>query len=612
MQLHHRHERRRRARGAFLALIIGLAGLGLAFFNAQVVSTATFAVQSEANRLRPLSVPAPRGAVYDRDGEIIAENIPGYTLLMLPAPTDSIVARLDELNELLELGERRVQAAVARHRQFPNQPVVVASDLSFDQLSVLEERRAYYPGVYIEMRPKRHYPAGPAAAHLVGYVGEISRGELDAPRFAGYEAGQRIGKSGIERRYEGVLGGEPGIRYVEVDALGRVLNDQTRRPGVEPVPGGDLRLHVDLDTQQWVARIFPDSLRGAIVALEPGTGHVVALYSHPTFDPNELVGGVAPDRWRAIAADSTDPMLDRATAGLYPPGSTFKLVSAAIGLEAGVIDPQAYMPIPCRGGMRYGNRYFQCWEPAGHGFLTLPEAIKRSCNVYFYQLGVKLGLQRFLEEAGRLRISSVTGVDLPGEESGRFPDRPEWYEERFGGAPTRTEVLNLAIGQGPSAQSVIKMAQLYGALAGGGEIPAPRVAAAAPSSDADAGLDLGLSETNREWLLQGLRRVVEPDGTAHLASLEHWDLMGKTGTAQNPQGEDHGWFVGMAGPPDGEPEIVVAVILESAEHGWVAAQYSAKTADYYLRRTHDMPIDTVQTLREHLMAGRSTPWAEWE
>ncbi|HEX7050232.1 MAG TPA: penicillin-binding protein 2 [Longimicrobiales bacterium] len=611
MDAFHLHARRRRARGAAAVLMLGLGGLGFVFFQTQVLKNTAYALRSEANRLRPLPIPAPRGTIFDRNGEIVADNVPGYALSLLPGPRDSLRSVLDRLAPLLGLGPDRIDELMQKSRAAPGRLLLVANDLTFEEVSALEERRALLPGLYIDMRPKRRYPAGDAVAHLVGYVGEISQAELEDPAFEAYEPGQLVGKAGLEREYEAILGGRPGVRYVEVDAYGRIVGPLgLRERRVAPVPGRDLHLYLDLELQRWIARIFPDSMRGAIVALEPGTGHVLALYSSPGYDPNEFVGGVAPDLWSSLNEDAAKPLLRRAVTGLYPPGSTFKLFTAAIGLELGVVDADAYMPIPCRGGMQYGNRYFRCWESAGHGFLDLPGAIQKSCNVYFYQLGLQIGLDRLLSEATRFGFSAPTGIDLPTEAAGQFPDGPEWYRERFGWRPTEAEVLNLAIGQGPNAQTPLKMAQLYAALAGDGLVRPPRIAATDVGDDEET-RSLSISKRHLAVLRDGLRRVIGIDGTAHVASLEHWDLAGKTGTAENPHGEDHAWFVGMAGPKGGDPEIVVAALIEFGGHGWFAANYAAKAADYYLRRKHGIPVDTIQTLRDHLLAGRPVPWAEW-
>ncbi len=611
MQLFHLHARRRRAQGALVVLFLGFGSLGFAFFETQVLKNSTYALQSDANRLRPLPIPGPRGTIFDRNGEIVADNVPGYALSLLPASRDTIRATLERLVPLLDLPPERIEALLAKRRQAPGQPLVVSNDLTFEQVSAIEERRPLLPGVYIDMRPKRHYPAGEAVAHLAGYVGEIAESELVLPEFESYAAGRLIGKAGVERQYERVLGGKTGMRYVEMDAHGRIVGQYAPRQVVEPVPGKDLRLHVDLGLQRWIARIFPDSMRGAVVAVEPGTGHVLALYSNPSFDPNLFVGGVAPDVWKRLNEDPAKPLLNRATNGTYPPGSTFKLVTAAIALKLRVLDPKAYLPIPCRGGLQYGNRYFRCWEREGHGYVDLSDAIKYSCDVYFYQVGLQIGLERFLVEGTRMGFASRTGVDRPVERSGILPDGPRWYRRRWGWDPTQAEVLSLAIGQGANDQSPLRMAQLYAALAADGSVPAPRLADGGVA-EPGAEWDLQLTEAIMAPLLEGIRRVTEPEpgATAGLSALEHWDWRGKTGTSQNPHGEDHGWFTGIAGPKDGPPEIAVAVLIEFGRRGSTTAQYAAKVADYYLRRKHGLPTDTVQTLMDHYRAGRPARWAQ--
>lgn len=611
MQLFHLHARRRRSAGATVVFLLALGWLAVNLFQTQVLKNSTFELQSDRNRLRPVPVPAPRGAILDRNGQIIAESIPGYTLSLLPGPVDSLRAMLWRLAPILELDSARIETLLARQRRTPHQPLVVSRDLTFDQISVLEEQRPRFPGILIEPGPKRSYPDGPAVAHLVGYISEISEAELAMPEFEGYTQGQIIGKVGIERMYETRLGGEPGVRYVEVDALGRLVGDFAAARQIDPVPGEPLRLTIDLDLQRFIHQIFPDSMRGAIVALEPGTGHVLAMYSAPSYDPNEFVGGISAELWRELNQDPARPLLPRATAGRYPPGSTYKLATAAVALELGYIDPDGYLPIPCRGGMSYGNRYFRCWYAGGHGSLDLYDAIARSCNVYFYQAGLRVGLEQFLRVTSRLGFTERTGIDLPDEVAGIYPtDANEWYRRRWGWAATPTEVLSLAIGQGANDQTVLRMAHFFAALAADGKAPPPRLALDSARISGRE-LDLGLSPSTLAALREGLRRTALPRGTAHLASLEHWELAGKTGTAQNPHGPSHGWFVGMAGPWGGEPEIVVAAIIEAGESGSNTAQYAAKAADYYLRKKYGIPVDTIQTLREHLNTGTPAPWARW-
>lgn len=587
-----------------------LASLVLVFFHTQVMRNPAYALQSDRNRLRPLTLTAPRGTILDRNGRILADNVPGYALSLLPAPADSIRSTLERLAPYLELEPEEIERLLVRRRRDPQQQLVVSTDLPFERIAAVEERRPLFPEVLIQMRPKRNYPAGSAVAHVIGYVGEISEAELADSLYAVYRAGNIVGKTGAERQYESTLAGKAGVRYVEVDALGRIVGTYGGYDDIAPVPGDPLNLTIDLDLQEWIARIIPDTARGAIAALNPQTGEVLALYSAPSFDPNDLVGKVPAERWSALRNDPARRLLDRSIQGMYPPGSTWKLATAAIGLELGIVDPSSTLPLACRGGMRYGNRYFRCHDSRGHGSVDLAEAILNSCNVYFYQLGLKIGLERLLEEGVRLGFNGRTGVDLPAEHAGTFPDGLEWYQRRFGWIPTEAEVLSLAIGQGANDQTPLKMAQFFGALATDGRMPLPRITAGARAGS--EGMDLHVSPKNLEWLREGLRGVTRQGGTAGASALEHWDWMGKTGTSQNPHGKDHGWFVGIAGPRGEPPEIVVAALIEGGEHGSDVAQLAAKAADYYLRKLHGMPIDSVQTLREHWLRGRPAPWARWE
>jgi penicillin-binding protein 2 len=347
-----------------------------------------------------------------------------------------------------------------------------------------------------------------------------------------------------------------------------------------------------------------------VVALDVEDGGVLALYSSPGFNPDDFVGGVSSDTWEGLMSNPARPMLNRATMGIYPPGSTWKLATAAIALDLGLVQPDEVMPIPCTGGMPYGNGYFRCWNPEGHGAQDLLGAIRHSCNVYFYQLGIRIGLQRLLEEGTRIGFNQRCGIDLPAEAQGDFPDDITYWERspRFGYRATEGEVMSLSIGQGPNAQTPLKMAQFYLAIARDGSAPPPRLLKT--DTPPEGGWSLDLSHEALETMREGLRGVVQPGGTAYLSSLEYWDLMGKTGTVQNPPNPDHAWFAGIAGPHGGDPEIVVVVIVEFGESGsGVAAPLVAKTADFYLRRKHGIPTDSIQTLREHYAVGRPAPWA---
>ncbi len=562
----------RQARGRLARWLVALLIFGLAvqFFRVQILKHTTYALRSDENRIRALTMPAARGTIYDRQGRVLAENVPGYSIVVLPTSADSLKSALETLAEILGHSGERVQAMIEGYRQHPNRPVTVESDASFAEVAAIEERRAELPGgIVIETAPKRHYPAGPILAHVIGYVGEISDADLRLPEFEGSAPGQIVGRTGVERIYDRVLAGKPGVRYVEVNALGRLAGEFRGRETVPAVPGRDVFLNIDLDLQQRAAELFPDTMMGAIVALEPKSGAVLAMYSSPSFDPNLFVGRFEPEQWRALNMDPGRPMFNRAVSASYAPGSTFKLVLAGIAMEYGQAVSDTRMPIPCRGALLYFGRVFKDWTPAGHGALDLRGAIRESCDVYFYQLGLKVGLQRYLTSVSAFGFNQPTGIDLPSDIKGIIPPDTSWYTRRYGRSGwTNSVVLNLAIGQGENAQSPLKMVQFFAALANGGTLPTPRVAQAGPAAE-PAG-SLPLSAEQREVLRAALVEVVnEAGGTARGSRLADWTLAGKTGTAQNPHGDDHAWFIGYA--PAEDPVIAAVVVVEAGGHGSSAA-----------------------------------------
>jgi penicillin-binding protein 2 len=354
-------------------------------------------------------------------------------------------------------------------------------------------------------------------------------------------------------------------------------------------------------------------MMGAVVALDPADGSVLALYSAPSYDPNDFVGGIDTDTWTRLNTDERKPLYNKAVLGRFAPASTWKLATAAIALDLGVVQPDEKMPVPCTGSYRYGNRTWHCWKAGGHGDINLLEAIQHSCDVYFYQLGLRIGLKRFLDDANRLGFAQTCGVDLPRENPGIFPKGPEYWQNVWGYTPQEGEVLSLAIGQGPNSQTPLKMAQFYTALARDGSAPTPRIYPDGPDPDGE-GWQLHLTPEAIATLREGLRRVTAPGGTAYMASLEHFDLYGKTGTGQNGLSvaglaEDDAWFAGMAGPKGGDPEIVVVALVQYGAHGSsVAAPIVAKAADYYLREKYGIPMDTIQTLGETI---RVRGWPSW-
>ncbi|HEX8674964.1 MAG TPA: penicillin-binding protein 2, partial [Longimicrobium sp.] len=579
---------RKRAFKGVVGVALMLGSLGAAFFRTQILRNSEFELEADDNRFRIIPIPAPRGTITDRNGKVIAETVAGYTLSVEPGPPDSIRARLHRVAGIVGLDSALMEEVVERSRGIRTEPVPVLSNLTFEQVSRLEERGKRPPGVLMEARPIRRYPAGAAVAHLVGWVAEISDRELDDPQWVGFRSGQHIGKSGVERSYERALAGKSGSRYVEVNSRGQLVRPFAQQLSQAPTPGGDVKLTIDLDLQRFAHQVFPEGKRGAVVAMVPSTGEILAMYSAPTYDPNLLVGGISRSVWSHLNTDPGRPLINRAAKGTYPPASTWKLVTAMLGLERGVITPEKPMPIACSGGMWYAGRYSRCDRREGHGPQNMIQAIANSCNVYFYQLGIALSLQTLAEEGTRLGFGRRTGVDLPGEASGTFPTGRQWYVKRFGWRAPLSEVMNVAIGQGPNAQTPLRMAAFFSAIAGNGTSRAPhlRMGAQPPVET-----DLRVKPSTLAAVRLGLDRVVE-EGTGRTVGLARWKFSGKTGTAQNSADpkKPHAWFTGYAGPRGRDPEIVVAVLVEFGEHGGSGAgPTAAAIANYYLNKKHGFP-----------------------
>ncbi len=614
MKLFQADTRQRRTLGAMFAITFIIATLLTAFFHTQVVAGEQYAQRSEENRLRGIPIPAPRGTILDRNGEVVATSITSYSIAVLPGDSTLVLATLNDLAPFLGLSAENVDDLMTRRTRRPHDLLEVTDRATFSQAAAIEERRAAFPNLMVVERPQRYYPAGEAIGHISGYVTEITREQLELPEYrqADYKQGRLIGQAGIEKQYELALSGRDGARFVEVDAKGRVVDPRSTVGARAPVPGNPLRLTLDLKLQQYTHDIFPDTMKGAVVAMVPSTGEVLTMYSNPSYDPNAFVGRIPTRLWGALNTDLDKPLLDRTITARYPPASTFKTITAAIGLQRGIIRPDTRMPISCNGGMAYAGRYSRCWFREGHGSVALAGALEESCNVYFYQLGIRLGLAELTRAGTRLGFSGRTGIDLPAEVQGTFPTGLAWYRERFGNSAVPSDVMSLAIGQGPNDQTPLMMAYIYSAIAGKGSSPPPHLVVSDSTGQAKDGIDLGLDRANLEALWEGLRLVTEPEGTALQSSLARYKLYGKTGTAQNPQGGDHGWFVGFAGRPGASPEIVIAVIVEHGLHGSDAAPLAAKVANFYLDKKHGHPFDPQPTLGERWRAGRAGTNGQWD
>jgi penicillin-binding protein 2 len=573
----HPNDVARRARMSSWALVLGFLFLIGAFFKTQVIQNRQYVMQSEENRLRPIPLPAPRGIIYDRHGEVIAENLPAYSVSITAPNVDSLRAALNELASTLQLEPYQINAAIRRYRRAPTRPTVVLPDASIDIVSVLEEHRLDFPRLIIQSVPKRYYPDGPVVASFVGYTGEITESDLNDPKYASYKPGQEIGKAGLEKQYESILHGREGVRFDEVDARGRPVRGEGPRPDLNPLGAPPLYTNIDLDLQKFTVGIFGDSLQGGAVAIDPTTGEVLALYSAPSWDPNKFTGGIPADYYKQLLEDKRRPLVNKAIQGRYPPGSTFKLATSVIALKDGLVGLKEHMPVPCTGGLQYGSRYFRCWEKKGHGSLDLEGAIKHSCDVYFYQLGLKVGLSRMIAGGISLTMRDKSGIDLPEENQPFWPYAIDYYNKKYGRNWSNAETLNLAIGQGANSQTVVNMAKLYTALATQGQESRPEIAHLVPQRRQL----YNLTKDQDSVLLEGMKAVLEAGGTAGASAIQGLTLAGKTGTAQNSGGADHGWFVGFA--PADHPKIVVAVLLEFGLHGSRAAHIASAIIGHYLK-----------------------------
>ncbi len=575
----------RRGRVATTIVCAVLVFLLSAFFRAQVIRNQVYTLQSEENRLRQIPTPAPRGRILDRYNKPIAENVVGYSVALLPQNEDSLTATLTRLRGTIQLTEKQFQDAVRRYRRDRTRPTVIVQDASFDVISVLEEHRIDFPTLIIQSAPKRIYPDGEAVGAFIGYVNEISEGELTQMAAAGYKAGQIVGKQGLEKQYEKDLRGREGVQFVEVDAHNRIVPNSRSREAITPQEGPPLYTNIDLDLQEYMHTLFADSIAAGAVAMVPQTGEVLALYSSPSYDPNRWVGGVSSAYYDSLNTDPRKPLYNKAIQATQPPGSTFKLATSVIALQDSLITFKDHMPQACNGFYYFGNRAWRCWKKEGHGSLDLMGAIAQSCDVYFYQLGQRITLSRLVAGGVELGFDKRAGIDLPDENRPRFPSSIDYFNQRYGPrnwTPGSTE-LNMAIGQGENSQTVVNMARFYSALATDGSEPTPMIKRGAPRRTKV----IMLAPDQLAQIRKALMGVVREGGTAAGAAIAGINVAGKTGTAQTMRFDKNGkplywaWFAGMA--PAEDPKIVVVVMIPDVTfEGATTALFATKIIQHYL------------------------------
>jgi penicillin-binding protein 2 len=551
----------------FLFLIAG-------FWILQIRDHEANSTLAERNRVKTVPLLAPRGKILDRDGRVIVDNQPAFVVQL--TQENLKMEHLASIAEGLHLDLDELKATVKRYAAGKRySPIPIKRDISPAELTFIDSHRdpGTFPELELVQEPRRLYPQNGLAAHVIGYVGEVSEAELNSSEFATYSQGELVGKSGLERQYNEILKGVDGQRRVVVDVAGR---EHEVLESAEATPGQNLQLTIDLDLQA-VAELALDGKKGAVIALDPRDGSVLAMVSRPAFDPNLFAAHIKPADWKALNSNPDNPMLNRAIQAQFAPGSTFKPLVAMAGLETGIID-QNYT-VRCNGGGTFYGRYTKCWQKGGHGGVNMHAGIVHSCDVYFYTVGDKIGIDNIAEYAEQAGLGKKTGIDLPGEAEGLMPSskwklrtqREKWYPG---------ETISVAIGQGAVTVTPIQLATAIGGMASGGVWFQPHLVKMAAKPD--AARRENWNPDNIAKVVAGMYGVVNEGGTGTSAAIPGITLSGKTGSAQRVSNDlrksgklaknelaDNGWFVAFA--PRENPEIVLAVLLEAGEHGNLAA-----------------------------------------
>ncbi len=553
-------------------ILLTLIVLCMRLFDLQILKGDEMRKLSEQNRVRVKKILAPRGMVYDRKGKVVADTRPAFNLYLIREDIRDFNQTVDGLARLLDLDREDIIARLKEARDYPSSfPVKIESDLNKDQVAKIEANKFYLPGVIIQIEPKRNYPYGIMLAHVLGYVSEINSEELKAKESRQYAPGDYVGKFGLEKAYEQYLRGIDGEQRVEVDATGREVRVLDT---VEPVAGNSLHLNIDMDLQMAVEKAF-EGKKGGCIVTDPRNGGVLVLVSRPAFDPNQLSSGATKEYWAKVATDKTHPLQNRVTQGRFPPGSTFKPVLALKALEKGIINENS--SFSCHGGFSYGNRVFKCWRKEGHGSIAVHRGLVESCDVFFYNLGLKLGIDNIHEMAETIGLTKVTGIDLPGEKAGVVPSTA-WKLKTYGEKWYEGETVSVSIGQGAVWLTPMQLQQLSSFIANEGVTFKPRIVDKIVSPQ---GKVLKVFEpallTNAKLSKQaiaivkdGMKGVVnEPRGTAYASRSATVSISGKTGTAQSASlgtGKgDHAWFVAFA--PSENPVLSMAILIEFGGHG---------------------------------------------
>ncbi len=592
------------AQYAILAIFLVLA-YGL--WKLQVMESGHYASAAEKNRIRNVPILAPRGKILDREGRIIVDNYPSSTALLLRDSSRDLNADIDLIAQGLHLDANEVRTKIRRFASMPQyQPILLKEDITPDDLAFIDAHRNELPELDTITAHRRLYPRNGFMAHLIGYVGEVTEDMLNQPQFELYSPGDVVGVSGVERQYNTMLMGKNGARRAVVNSHGREVELLGE---TEAIPGKQLKLTVDNDLQI-AAEEALEGKNGAIVAMDPRTGEILAMVSRPTFDPNDFAVRVSRDQWNKLVNDEDHPLLNKAIQAQLAPGSTFKIIMATAGLQEGIAQD---LHVNCTGGAEFYGRYFKCWiseKHNVHGIVDVSKGIYQSCDVFFYTLAEKLGIDRIAKYATMFGLGQKTGIDLPQEVSGVMPSE-EWKIRNFKQKWFAGETISVGIGQGAVAVTPIQLARAIGAIASGGNLVRPHVAFPEdlPPNVVPANLpdkvQIALDPKNWEIITDAMANVTTPLGTANAAHLQDIDFAGKTGTAQTISNtakaklangktrfKDNVWFVGVS--PRRNPEIVVTVLFEAGELSPLAGIAAAKVVKAYVEKQRRTPTKMVE------------------
>ncbi len=588
--------------GGAVAVLVTLA---IGFWFLQIAQGSRFRELADNNHQRTLTLRAARGLLFDRDGQILVENRYSFDISLVREQTGDLTRSIELLSAISGVDEPSLWKTIEEHDDEPEyRPIVMIREATAEQVAAVLARRIELPGIVVEEVPTRHYRTGKLAAHLFGYVGEITEAQISEDKFRGTASGAIVGQTGIEQSYNRELMGTDGTRRVVVNSIGRELNTIEE---VNPVEGRRLQLTIDYDLQVATEEAFrAHGFNGAAVILEPNTGEILAMASVPSYDPNDFSLGIDQATWQRLNDDPQKPLHNRTLQGRYAPGSIFKLVVAVAALEEGIVESD--FSVQCNGAKRFYDRSYHCHLRGGHGRLMMEAALERSCNVYFYTLGSKLDIDVLNAWARRLGLGDLTGIDLPYEMEGIVPSR-QWKMKTMGEDWYPGETISVSIGQGAVSVTPLSQAVLISTIANGGVRPTPHVIKAIDDGEGwkptqpRPGEVVELQPETIETLHRGLWRVVNARGTGGRARIDGFNVAGKTGTAQvvslagREQAEessdmdfrDHGWFTFFA-PSEGQPEIAGVVLAEHSEHGYLAAPIARHVMQTYLAKKTGEPL----------------------